>query len=82
MLGAVLLAVSGPTGPAGAYIASLSVPFVFRIVAVIVGIAAAIALVTDRSWALAVMLCGALFLLGFLGGYFYSQGLGIWYPTT
>jgi hypothetical protein len=82
MLGAVLLAVTGPRGPAGAYIASVSVPFVLRIVAVLIGIAAMIALLAERSWAIALMLCAALFLVGYLAGYFYSQGLGIWYPTS
>lgn len=81
MLGAVLLAVAGPDGLAGAYIASASVPFVLRIVAVVIGVAAVFALLAERSWAIALMLCAALFLVGYLGGYLYSQGLGIWYPT-
>jgi hypothetical protein len=82
MLGAILLAATGPQGPAGAYIASVSVPFVLRIVAVLIGVAAVIAVLTERSWAIALMLWAALFLVGYLAGYFYSQGLGIWYPTS
>jgi hypothetical protein len=80
-LAALLLAVAGPAGPAGAYIANVSVAVVFRVVAVVGGIGAAIAVVSDRSWALAVMLFPAAFLVGYLGGYFYAQTLGIWYPT-
>jgi hypothetical protein len=80
-IAALLVAVAGPAGPAGAYISSVSVVVVFRIVAVVGGIGAVIAVFTDRSWALAVMLSSAAFLVGYLGGYFYAQTLGIWYPT-
>lgn len=80
-LAALLLAVAGPAGPAGADLSNVSVAVVFRIVAVVGGIGAAIAVFTDRSWALAVMLFSTAFLVGYLGGYFYAQTLGIWYPT-
>jgi hypothetical protein len=80
-LTAILPAVTGPPGLAGGYIATLWVPLVFRIVVIIAGIAAMIAVLTDRLWALAVVLCAALFFVGYVGGYFYLQGLGIWYPT-
>jgi uncharacterized membrane protein HdeD (DUF308 family) len=81
MLGAVLLVVTGPRGLAGAYIATASVPVVLGIVAVVIGVAAVFALLARRSWAIALMLCAALFFVGYLGGYLFSQGLGIWYPT-
>jgi hypothetical protein len=80
-LAALFLAVVGPAGPAGAYISNISVAVVFRVVAVVGGIGAAIAVFTDRSWALAVMLLPAAFLIGYLGGYFWAQTLGIWFPT-
>jgi hypothetical protein len=80
-LAALLLAVAGPAGPAGAYISNVSVAVVFRIVVVVGGIGVAIAVFTDRSWALAVMLFSTAFLVGYLGGYFCAQTLGIWYPT-
>jgi hypothetical protein len=81
VLAAVLLAVSGSPGLTGGYIAGLSVLFVLRVVAIVGGIAAVIAVLTDRLWALAVMFCAALFFVGYVGGYFYMQGSGIWYPT-
>jgi hypothetical protein len=82
VMAAVLLALIGPRGPAGAYIASISVAVVLRIVAIVVGGGAAVALLRERSWAVALMLCAALFLVGYLAGYLFSQGLGIWYPTS
>jgi hypothetical protein len=80
-LAAVLLAAGGPPGLAGGYIGALSLTLVFRTVAVVAGIAAVIAVLTDRTPALAVTLCAALFFVGYVGGYFYLQGSGMWYPS-
>jgi hypothetical protein len=80
-LAAVLLAVTGArTLTAGAAFTG-SVISVFRLLAAVAGAASIVGLVTNRRWPVAVILCAGMVMLGYVAGYFYAQGLGLWYPT-
>ena len=80
-LAAVLVAVLGPHSLSGGYVAVTAVTLVFRVSVVLGGVGAAVAVFRDRPWAVSVMVSSAAFFLGYAGGYFFSQGLGLWYPT-
>jgi hypothetical protein len=53
----------------------------FRVTALVGGLGAGAALLFDRTWAALIMLGAAAFFLGYTGGYFFAQSLGLWYPT-
>jgi hypothetical protein len=78
---AVLGALLGPHSLAGGYLAATALTIAFRVTAVLGGAGIVAALIFARSWGVLVMLAAATFFLGYTGGYFVAQGLGLWYPT-
>jgi hypothetical protein len=80
-LTATLLALLGSHSLSGGYVAVSAVTLMFRVTALVGGLGAGAALLFDRTWAALIMLGAAAFFLGYTGGYFFAQGLGLWYPT-
>ena len=80
-LSATLLALLGPHSLSGGYVSGSTETLVFRVTALVGGLAAGAALLFDRTWAALIMLGAAAFFLGYTGGYFFAQSLGLWYPT-
>lgn len=79
---AVLEALLGPHSLTGGYLAATALTIAFRITALLFGVGMAVALVFDRWWGVLLVLSAATFFLGYTGGYFVAQGLGLWYPTS
>ena len=80
-LSATLLALLGPHSLSGGYVSGNAETLVFRVAALVGGLAAGAALLFDRTSAALIMLGAAAFFLGYTGGYFFAQDLGLWYPT-
>lgn len=80
-LTAALAALLGPHSLSGGYLAVTAATVVFRVSALVGGVGVGVALLFDRAWGAVVMLCAATFYLGYMGGYFFAQSLGLWYPA-
>jgi hypothetical protein len=79
---ALALAIAGPRSLSGAGFAALLLTIAFRAALLVAGAGAILAVVLDRGWAVVVVLVAAAIFLGYVGGYFIAQGLGLWYRTS
>lgn len=76
---AFLPAVAGPGGLASGYLATYGVLAVLGVAAILILVGAVIALLKDRVAGITLMLGPAVFLCGYVLGYFASQQLGTYY---
>jgi hypothetical protein len=79
---AIALALAGPRSLSGAGLASMLLTLAFRGAVIVGAVGAVVGVVLDRWFAVLMMLAAAAFFLGYVGGYFVAQGLGLWYPTS
>jgi hypothetical protein len=79
---AVLQALLGPHSLTGGYLAATALTIAFRVTALLGAAGVVVALVWERRWGVLLMFGAATFFLGYTGGYFVAQGLGLWYPTS
>ena len=76
---AVVPAITGPGGLAAGYLALLSGYYLTLLVVVLIALGAVVALLTKRASGIALMLASAIFFVGYFGGYFVVQYLGVYY---